>query len=95
MVASAGPTNYSLLTKTNYNDWALLMRIKLDVRLLWAVVDPDDIDFHVDRMAMDAICGAVPPKMISTLLTKPLARDAWESIKTMRVSGEHVHKVST
>jgi hypothetical protein len=29
-VASAGPANYPLLTKTNYNDWALLMKIKLE-----------------------------------------------------------------
>jgi hypothetical protein len=33
-VASAGPANYPLLTKTNYNDWALLMKIKLEARLL-------------------------------------------------------------
>jgi hypothetical protein len=46
-------------------------------------------------MAMDAICGAVPPEMISTLVTKPLAREAWESIKTMRVDDERVRKVST
>jgi hypothetical protein len=24
----AGPTTYPMLTKTNYNDWALLMKIK-------------------------------------------------------------------
>jgi hypothetical protein len=29
-VASAGLANYPLLTKTNYNDWALLMKIKLE-----------------------------------------------------------------
>jgi hypothetical protein len=33
-VASAGPVNYPLLTKTNYNDWALLTKIKLEARLL-------------------------------------------------------------
>jgi hypothetical protein len=29
-VASVGLANYPLLTKTNYNQWALLMRIKLE-----------------------------------------------------------------
>jgi hypothetical protein len=31
-VTSAGLTNYPLLTKTNYNQWSLLMRIKLKAR---------------------------------------------------------------
>jgi hypothetical protein len=44
-VASTGLANYPLLTKTNYNDWMLLTKIKLEARLLWAVVDPGDIDF--------------------------------------------------
>jgi hypothetical protein len=29
-VASTGPVSYPLLMKTNYNDWALLMKIKLE-----------------------------------------------------------------
>jgi hypothetical protein len=66
-VASVGPVNYPLLTKTNHNDWALLMKIKLEARLLWAAVDPGDVDFQVDRMALDAICSAVPLELISTL----------------------------
>jgi transposase InsO family protein len=94
-VASAGPVNYPLLTKTNYNDWALLMKIKMEARLLWAAVDPGDVDFQVDRMALDAICSAVPPEMISTLATKPSAREAWESVKTMRIGGDRVRKVSS
>jgi hypothetical protein len=81
--------------KTNYNDWALLMKIKLEARLLWAAIDLDDVDFQVDCMALVAICSAVPSEMISTLATKPLAREVWESIKTMRVGGERVCKAST
>jgi hypothetical protein len=94
-VASAGPANYPLLTKTNYNDWVLLMKIKLEARLLWAAVDPGDVDFQVDRMALDVICSAVPHELISTLATKPSAREAWESIKTMRIGVDHVRKAST
>jgi hypothetical protein len=94
-VVSAGPTNYPLLSKTNYNDWALLMKIKLEARLLWAVVDPDDVDFQVNRMALDAICSTVPPEMISTLATKPSAKEAWGSIKTMRIGVDRVRKAST
>jgi hypothetical protein len=39
--------------------------------------------------------SAVPSEMISTLMTKPIMRQAWGSIKTMRVGGERVCRVST
>ncbi|KAB8116077.1 hypothetical protein EE612_057033 [Oryza sativa] len=55
-----GPVNYPLLTKTNCNDWALLMKIKLQARNLWSAIEPDGVEvaFHEDRMALDAICSA-------------------------------------
>jgi hypothetical protein len=76
MVASAGPVNYPLLMKMNYNDWALLMKIKLEAQLLCVAVSPSGVDFQVDRVALDAIYSAVPPEMISTLTTKPTSREA-------------------
>jgi hypothetical protein len=57
-------------------------------------VDPGDVDFQVDRMALDDICSAVPPELISTLATKPSTREAWESIKTMRIGVDRVRKAS-
>jgi hypothetical protein len=54
-VASAGLANYSILMKSNYNQWSLLMKIKMEVRGLWVAVDPDSVEFQVDRMALDAI----------------------------------------
>jgi hypothetical protein len=80
-VASTGPMNYPLLTKTNYTDWTLLIKIKLEAWLLWAAVAFDDMDFQVDRMALNAICSMVPPEMISTLMTKLSTKEAWESTR--------------
>jgi hypothetical protein len=93
-VASAGPANYPTLTKTNYIQWALLMRIKLEARGLWGAVDPGGADFQVDRMALDAICSVVPPEMITALATKETTSEAWESIRTMRVGDDRIRKVS-
>jgi hypothetical protein len=70
---SAGLANYLLLTKTNYNQWALLMRIKLEVCGLWAAFDSGGTEFQVDRMALDAICSEVPAEMITSLVTKDSA----------------------
>jgi hypothetical protein len=87
---SAGPANYPTLMKTNYNQWALLMRIKLEARSLWGTVDPGDAEFQVDRMALDVICSTVPPDMVTMLTTKDTVMEAWESIKTMRIGDERV-----
>lgn len=94
LVPTAGPTNYPMLTKTNYNEWSLLMKIKLEARCLCNAVDPGDVEFHVDRMALDAICSAVPPEMVASIATKPSARAAWNAIRTMRVGDDRVRKSS-
>jgi hypothetical protein len=93
-VASAGPANYPILTKSNYNQWSLLMRIKMEARGLWGAVDPGDADFQVDRMELDAICSAVPPEMITALATKDSALEARQSIKVMRIGNDRIRKAS-
>jgi hypothetical protein len=93
-VASAGPANYLILMKTNYNQWTLLMKIKMEARELWGAVNPGSAEFQVDRMALDAICSVVPPEMITTLATKETALEAWESIKTMQIGDDRIRKVS-
>jgi hypothetical protein len=47
-VMSAGLANYPLLTKSNYNQWSLLMKIKLEARGLWGAIEPGDAKFQVD-----------------------------------------------
>jgi hypothetical protein len=34
-----GGSSYPTLTKTNYSDWALLMKVKLKARGLWSTVE--------------------------------------------------------
>jgi hypothetical protein len=85
-----GPANYSALTKTNYNQWVLLMRIKLEARGLWAAVELGDVEFQVDRMALDAICSAVPQEMVTMLATKQMTMEARESLKMMHIGDERV-----
>jgi hypothetical protein len=38
-----GPANWLLLTKTNYTEWMLIMKIKLQARNLWEVIEPGDV----------------------------------------------------
>jgi hypothetical protein len=42
-------------------------------------------------MALDALCGAVPPEMVPTIAKK----EAWDTIVTMRVGDDRVKKATT
>jgi hypothetical protein len=46
-------------------------------------------------MVLNSIGSAVLLELISTLVTKSSAREAWESIKIMRVGGDRVRKASS
>jgi hypothetical protein len=39
-----GGSSYPTLMKTNYSDWALLMKVKLKARALWSVIEDDGAD---------------------------------------------------
>jgi hypothetical protein len=93
-VALAKPANYPILTKINYNQWALMMRIKLEARGLWSAVDPSDAEFQVDCMVLDAICSTILVEMITTLAMNNTAMEAWERIKVMWISDDCIRKAS-
>jgi hypothetical protein len=45
-------------------------------------------------MALDALCGVVPPEMV-LMITKERAKEAWDAITTMRVSDDRMKKATT
>ena len=47
------------LTRTNYEEWSLTMKVKLRARRLWNAVDKG-IDNEDDMSALEAILAAVP-----------------------------------
>ena len=45
---------YPMLTRSNYNEWALLMRGNLQVQGLWHIVEPEEgetIEYREDQLA--------------------------------------------
>lgn len=71
-------------TKTNYNDWSLLMKIRLEAKCLWNTINHNDVELHVDRMALDAICSVALSEMVAstTIATKQSTRTTWYKIRT-------------
>jgi len=52
------------------------------------------VDYDDDRIALDAICSAVPGELVLVLATKDTAKEAWEAIKTLRIGDDCVRIVT-
>jgi hypothetical protein len=52
------------------------MKIKLEARGLWSAIETGDVEFQLDRMALDTICIVMPVEMVTTLTTKDMAMEA-------------------
>jgi pyruvate/2-oxoglutarate dehydrogenase complex dihydrolipoamide acyltransferase (E2) component len=61
IVRDVGPSGgWPTLTKTNYVEWAAVMRVRLQVRHMWEAVRYGDVDYYEDQWALDALIAAVP-----------------------------------
>jgi hypothetical protein len=69
-------SSYPTLTKTNYFDWALLMKVKLKAWALCSVIEDGSADQLEEMMALDALCGVVPPEMMPMIAKKEIAKEA-------------------
>jgi hypothetical protein len=89
-------SSYPVLTKTNYSDWARLMKVKLKARGLWRAIDAGDVDDQEDMMALDALSSVVPPprEMARAIFDKETTMVAWKAIATMRIGDERVKENS-
>jgi hypothetical protein len=87
-----GIVSWPTLTKTNYTEWAILMRVKLQGAGLWEAVDIDDAPGRQERQAFSAILSSVPMEMVQLLVVKDNAKLAWDTIKTMRVGVDRVRE---
>jgi len=81
-----------MLTRTNYVEWAVLMEVMLEARELWTAVSVGTVDWHDDRMAMEAILRATLPEIRVSLAGKGTAKRVWDAIKTERVGIERIWK---
>jgi hypothetical protein len=91
-VKDVGGGSYPMLTRTNYTEWSLLMKVKLQARGIWDAIELSADDYQEDRMALEAILQAVPPEMMAGLAVKRTAKEAWEAIRAMRVGSDRVRK---
>jgi hypothetical protein len=89
---STGSATYPTLTRLNYAEWAMVMRVQLQAQHLWDVIQYGAEDDGDDRAALAALLRAVPPELVRTLAVKDCTKTAWEAIKTMRLGCERVRE---
>ena len=54
--------NWPILTRTNYGEWSVTIKVKLRALRLWKAVDQGAEDEEEDCSALEAILAAVPPE---------------------------------
>ncbi|CAO2167148.1 unnamed protein product [Urochloa humidicola] len=92
IVKDSGSSPWPVLTKTNYAEWSLIMKVKLQAREMWDAVKYGDVGRHEDRRALEALVAAVPPELGAVLATKLTAKDAWDAIAAARIGSEHARR---
>ncbi|KAK3147062.1 hypothetical protein QOZ80_3BG0277590 [Eleusine coracana subsp. coracana] len=86
---------YPTLTRTNYDEWTMLMQVNMEAAGIWYAVEPhpdEEVEYRNDRLALAAILRSVPVDMLPTLCNKRSARAAWEAVKTIRVGVDRVRE---
>jgi hypothetical protein len=92
VLESTGSATYPTLARSNYAEWAMVMRVQLQAHHLWDVIQYSAEDDGDNRAALAALLRAVPPELVHTLAVKDCAKTAWEAIKTMRLGCECVRE---
>jgi hypothetical protein len=91
---SRAGTPWLMLTKSNYHEWSLLMKVKLQARRLWEAVSIGGVIYDDDRRALEALCASVPIELAAIIANKPTAKMAWDAIATQRIGGDRVRRAT-
>ena len=83
---------WPMLTKANYHEWSILMKVKLQARRLWEAVHIGGVSDDDDHRALEALCTAVPTELGASLADKATTKLASESIAVACVDENHVRQ---
>ena len=59
---------------------------------MWEAVRYGDVDYDLDRRALDALIAAVPPEMQFSLTNKRTAKEDWDAIAAARIGSDRARK---
>jgi hypothetical protein len=67
---------YPTLTRSNYMEWSLVMKVNLQAARLWDVIDSGAGEYRDDRSVLIALLRAIPQEMQAGHAVKPTAHAA-------------------
>jgi hypothetical protein len=87
---------WPMLSRSNYSEWAMLMQCNSEAMEIWETIEPGGagVKRAQGRQTMSALLHFVPKEMLQTLGGKKTVKEAWEAVKTMRLSADHVKDVN-
>jgi hypothetical protein len=85
---------YPMLMRTNYNEWSAVVCMNLQAAGLWEAVQYGGVEYHGDHHALALLLRAVLADMQAGLANKESVRDAWESIRRIRVGADRVKEAN-
>ena len=92
IVWEVSSTSWPTPTRTNYDEWAVTMKVKLRARRLWNAVDKGTVNKKDDMSALEAILAVVPAEYREPLGAKNSAKKVWEAIAAMCVGFDRTKK---
>ena len=87
-------TSWPTLTRTNYDEWAVTMKVKLKAQWLWNAIDKGTDDEEDNMSVLEAILAAVLAEYREPLGAKNFAKEAWEAIEAIRVGSDCAKKAT-
>ena len=81
-----------MLTKTNYTEWSMVMKVKMQARHMWDAVRYSDVDFSEDRQTLEALLATVSTAMQSSIANKWTAKDAWDAIASACIDSNRARR---
>ncbi|XP_076883685.1 uncharacterized protein LOC143532543 [Bidens hawaiensis] len=89
-----GPSSVQcpMLTTTNYNVWAMRMKVVLRVHKVWDTINSGVPDEEKNDMSMALLFQSIPETVIMQIGDQETAKAMWDSIKTRLFGAERVRE---
>ncbi|XP_018463378.1 uncharacterized protein LOC108834540 [Raphanus sativus] len=81
-----------MLSTTNYNVWAIRMKLLLQVNEVWEVVEDESTDTKKNVMATALLFQSIPESLILQFGDLKTAKKVWDAIKSRHVGAERVRE---
>lgn len=79
-----------MLTATNYNVWAVRMKLALKVHKVWEAIEEETASTEKNDLALALLCQSIPESLVLQVSELKQAKQVWESIKTRYAGAERV-----